>query len=153
MRIYAHKEIKKNVLTQLAPYFTETKQLHYLLNKSDLFQLEHNKIYYVQQSKKNEPKVKTLFGAFPITIDKTEYLREMDESYQIPPQCKSEILLQKIYKPSPTSLVEWVFVYADDRLKENYFAVPAGTDINEPGVKADLMWGLCLAASQALTPA
>ena len=155
MRLYAHKEVKKNVLQYLASYLVETRQVHYLWapkhntkQDQDLFQIDQNTIYYVEQQQKNV-KEKTLFGAFPITIDKTEYIKEETACYQVPPQCRQEILRQKIYKPSPTSLVEWVLVYEGERLRENYFYLPPGTDIHAPEIKADLLWGLHAPATQA----
>jgi hypothetical protein len=140
MRIYT---TKKNVPSQLEPFLYETRTVNYIWSQKneELFQIENNKIFYVQQSRKGE-KTKTLLGAFPITIDQTEYIKASEECYQIPPKCRSEILLQKVYKPSPTSLVEWIFVYEGEIFKENYFSLSADADINTPGIKADLIWGL-----------
>ena len=143
MRIYA--STKKNTNAKIIePFFHETRHLSYIWSpdNKELFQVECNKIYYVKQNRKGE-KMKTLLGAFPITIDPIEYLKSDDECYQIPPKSRSEFLLHKVYKPSPTSLVEWIFVYEGENLKENYFALPAEADINEPSIKAELLWGLC----------
>ena len=142
MRIYTNKKAN-NVLNKLEPFFFEVRHLSYIYsvsNSNEMYQVEHNKIYNVRVSKGKE-KTKTLLGAFPITIDYTEYIKEY-ECYQVPPKCRSEFLVHKIYKPSPSSLVEWVFVYEGDYLKENYFNVPGYADINSPQVKADLLWGL-----------
>lgn len=146
MRIYASINNKaNNVLNKLEPFFFELRHLSYIYsisnsNSNQMYQVEHNKIYNVRISQVKE-KTKTLLGAFPITIDYTEYIKE-DECYQVPPKCRSEFLVQKIYKPSPSSLVEWVFVYEGETLKENYFYVPGYADINSVQVKADLLWGL-----------
>jgi hypothetical protein len=159
MRIYAGtsaagtsvKDEKKNLLKLLEPHYYETQHIHYIWTSNDLYQVENNRIYYVRQLKTRE-KTKTLLGAFPITIDHTEYIKE-DECYQIPPKSRNEFLRHKVYKRTPTSLVEWIFVYEGEQLRENYFHVPKNTDINEPEIKADLLWGLCPPATQALTPA
>ena len=153
MRIYASINNKaNNVLNKLEPFFFEVRHLSYIYSTSgsnsisgsnEMYQVEHNKIYNVRVSQMKE-KTKTLLGAFPISIDYTEYIKE-DECYQVPPKCRSEFLVQKIYKPSPSSLVEWVFVYEGETLKENYFYVPGYADINSASVKADLLWGLHLA--------
>ena len=145
MRIYAHTILKKNVLSHLEPFYFETRQLSYITNadsrstNEDLYQVEQNKIYYIRRVK-NE-KQKTLFGAFPITIDHTEFIKE-DECYQVPVKYKTEFLRHKVFKSSPSSLVEWVFVYENDQMRENYFYVPSIEDINSPAIKADLMWCL-----------
>jgi len=157
MRIFASINNKaNNVLNKLEPFFFELRHLSYILSNnvsgsisnsisnSQMYQVEHNKIYNVRVSQVKE-KTKTLLGAFPISIDYTEYIKEY-ECYQVPPKCRSEFLVQKIYKPSPESLVEWVFVYEGEILKENYFFVPGYADINSAQVKADLLWGFCLVA-------
>ena len=162
----SNKNEKKNsILEKLEPYYVETRHINYIWtcttndssttsassssttsNCSELYQVENNRIYYIRQIKARE-KIKTLLGAFPITIDKTEYIKE-EECYQIPPKCRNEFLRHKVYKNSPTSLVEWIFVYEGEQLRENYFYLPNNLDINEPSIKADLLWGLC-----PLTPA
>jgi hypothetical protein len=155
---------KNSLFDKLEPYYYETRHLNYIwtggssttsasstTGGSDLYQVENNKIYYIRQLKSKE-RTKTLLGAFPITIDHIEYIKE-DECYQIPPKCKNEFLRHKVFKRTPTSLVEWVFVYEGDLLRENYFYVPMNHDINEVDIKADLLWGLHPPASQALTPA
>ena len=139
---------KNNLFDKLEPHYYETRHFNYIwtgasstAGTSELYQVENNKIYYIRQLKSKE-KTKTLLGAFPITIDHIEYIKE-DECYQIPPKCKNEFLRHKVFKRTPTSLVEWVFVYEGDQLRENYFYVPMQHDINEAGIKADLLWGLC----------
>ena len=145
MRIYASINNKaNNVLNKLEPFFFEIRHLSYICSISgSMYQVEHNKIYNVRVSQVKE-KSKTLLGAFPISIDYTEYIKE-DECYQVPPKCRCEFLVQKIYKPSPSSLVEWVFVYEGETLKDNYFYVPGYAEINSAQIKADLLWGLHLA--------
>ena len=154
--VSSNKNEKKNsILEKLEPYYVETRHINYIWTSdktstttdcSELYQVENNRIYYIRQIKARE-KIKTLLGAFPITIDKTEYIKE-EECYQIPPKCRNEFLRHKVYKNSPTSLVEWIFVYEGEQLRENYFYLPNNLDINEPSIKADLLWGLC-----PLTPA
>lgn len=144
MRIYAYTALKKNVLSHLEPFYCETRQISYIKSTNevasdDLYQVEQNKIYYVRRIK-NE-KEKTFFGAFPITIDYTEFIKE-DECYQVPIKYKTEFFRHKVFKSSPSSLVEWVFVYENDQLKENYFYVPATENFNKPAIKADIMWCL-----------
>lgn len=153
MRIYAHTILKKNVLTNIEPFYYETRQLNYIsrahsdsistntigTGSDDLYQVEQNKIYYIRCI--NSEKQKTLFGAHPITIDYTEFIKE-DECYQVPVKYKNQFFRHKVFKSSPSSLVEWVFVYENDQLKENYFYVPAREDINSSAIKADLLWCL-----------
>ena len=148
MKVYSSvstttKDEKKNLLKLLEPHFYEVRNLNYIwtANNTDLYQVENNRIYYIRQLKEKDNKTKTLLGAFPITIDHTEYIKE-NECYQIPPKSRNEFLRHKVYKRTPTSLVEWIFVYEGDQFRENYFYVPKNTDINEPDIKADLLWGL-----------
>ena len=139
MRLYAHTTLKKNVLSYIASADEIDAASAAPALDLDLYQIEQNKIYFIRRI--NKKSVKTLFGAFPITIDYTEFINE-GECYQVPVKYKTQRLLHKVFKRSPSSWVEWVFVYEEAELKENYFYVPDHLDINSPAIKADLMWCL-----------
>ena len=144
------QELESHVLmTKLEPFYLETREVHYLWSpikdkNTDKYivQLENQKMYSIKQANKNEL-TKTLFGAFPVTIDNTDYIKEA-EVFQVPPNCKSERLCQKVFKPSEKSSVEWIFVYEGALLKEHYFYVPTNASINDPAIRKDLLWGLML---------
>jgi hypothetical protein len=128
---------KKNIQSKLEPYFHEVRCVNNLWTADGLLCVENNKIYRVRI--KNVPVIKTMIGAFPITINNSEYIKEC-ECYQVHPHSRQEFLTHKVYKVSPSNLVEWVFVYCENVLQDNYFSLPDGSDINSPGVKADLLF-------------
>jgi hypothetical protein len=82
---------------------------------------------------------KTLLGAFPVTIDESEFIRE-EECFQIAPRSHKEYTTLKIYRASAgTSSLEWVLEYKDDELHDNYFTLPNGEDIHSVKNKAALL--------------
>jgi hypothetical protein len=142
MRIYGSANtnfIKKNNQAKLEPYFYQIRNINYIHTSDGLLQIENNRIYRIRVN--NAPVIKTMIGAFPITVNKTEYTRE-GECYQVHPNSRHEFLIHKVYKASPTNLVEWICVYRENNLLDNYFSLPEGTDINSPDVKADLLFFL-----------
>ena len=135
MRLF-FKTGKKNMTTKLEPYFCETRNLSYIWSEDGLLQVINNKIYRIRIQ--DAPVINTLLGAFPVTLDPSEYIRE-DECYQVLPTNYPEFLTQKIYKISLDKKVEWVFEYQQDTLRDNYFLLPEGTDIHSAEIKADLL--------------
>ena len=142
MRIYGNANtnfIKKNNQAKLEPYFYQIRNINNIYTSDGLLQIENNRIYRIRVN--NVPVIKTMIGAFPINVNKTEYIRE-GECYQVHPNSRQEFLIHKVYKVSPNNLVEWIFVYHENNLQDNYFSLPEGTDINSPSVKADLLFFL-----------
>jgi hypothetical protein len=135
MRIYAYliKDGNTELKNKLEPYFYEMRYTNRLWTPEGLFQIENNKIFRVRI--KDIPVTKTMIGAFPVTIDASEFVQEQEESYQVPPQSQPEYLIQKVYRLSHIashSHIEWVFVYdsSGEMLIDNYFYLPpsvAGT--------------------------
>jgi hypothetical protein len=121
MRIYAYliKDGNTELKNKLEPYFYEMRYSNRLWTPEGLFQIENNKIFRVRI--KDVPVTKTMIGAFPVTIDASEFVQEQEESYQVPPQSQPEYLIQKVYRLS--SHIEWVFVYdsSGEMLIDNYF--------------------------------
>jgi len=149
MRVYIHSNsnLKKNILSKLEPYFHNERYISYIWSVGGLLQVENNKIYKVKI--KDVLAKKTLLGAFPATIDESEFLRE-EESYQIAPRSYKEYTILKAYRlPEPAapqvagqaqpSVIEWILEYKDNELHDNYFSLPAGEDIHSPKNKADLL--------------
>lgn len=122
MRIYVianSTALKMSLLTKLAPYYYENRQIHYIWSvKNGLMQVVRDKIY--QMRIKDVNVVKTLMGAFPVTIDRSEIIRE-EECYQIPPKNYNEIIDLKVYRLTPTSNIDWIFEYKNGEMHDNYF--------------------------------
>ena len=137
MRIYAYliKDGNTELKNKLEPYFYETRYSNRLWTPEGLFQIENNKIFRVRI--KDVPVTKTMIGAFPVTIDASEFVQEPEESYQVPPQSQPEYLIQKVYRLS--SHIEWVFVYdsSGEMLIDNYFyGTDTGTSASAAGASA-----------------
>jgi hypothetical protein len=76
---------------------------------------------------------KTLLGAYPVTIDESEFIRE-EECFQIAPRAYKECVTLKTYRfPNFTS--EWILEFKDDELHDNYFN--SATDIQS--IKNELL--------------
>ena len=155
MRIYvlSNATVKKNILAKLDPYLHNTRHICYIWSVNGLLQVEGDKIYGIKI--KDVPSKKTLLGAFPVTIDESEFQRQ-EECYQIAPRSYKEYTTLKIYSASVSStsvsstsvssqasstasLLEWVLEYKDDELHDNYFTLPNGEDIHSAKNKADLL--------------
>jgi hypothetical protein len=137
MRIYilSNVNLKKNILAKLEPYLSHTKQINSIWSVDGLLQVENEKIYLMKI--KDVLAKKTLLGAFPVTIDESEFIRE-EECYQIAPGAYKEVMTLKTYR-MPDSALEWILEYKDDELHDNYFSLPAGADIQSPKNKADIL--------------
>ena len=153
MRIYAYliKDGNTELKNKLEPYFYETRYSNRLWTPEGLFQIENNKIFRVRI--KDVPVTKTMIGAFPVTIDASEFVQEQEETYQVPPQSQPEYLIQKVYRLS--SHTEWVFVYdsSGEMLIDNYFYSAAGTGAAGTGTSASAAGtsaaGTCTAEQKA----
>ena len=150
MRIYilSNATLKKNILSKLEPYLHNTRYISYIWSVNGLLQVEDNKIYRIKI--KDVISKKTLLGAFPVTIDESEFIRE-EECFQIAPRSYKEYTTLKIYSAAGTSaagtgaagtgtsMLEWVLEYKDDELHDNYFTLPNGEDIHSVKNKAALL--------------
>jgi hypothetical protein len=138
MRIYilSNATLKKNILNKLEPYLHSIRHICYIWSVNGLLQLEENKIYQVQI--KDVQSKKTLLGAFPVTIDESEFIRK-EECFQIAPRSYEEYTMLKTYKASSTSSIELILEYKDNELHDNYFTLPNGEDIHSAKNKADLL--------------
>ena len=146
MRIYvlSNAMLKKNI-SKLEPYLHNTRYISYIWSVNGLLQVENNKVYQVQI--KDVPAKKTLLGAFPVTIDESEFLRK-EECFQIAPRAYQEYTVMKIYRLNSAGdnagdgnnkPLEWVLEYKDDELYDNYFILPNGEDIHSAKNKAELL--------------
>jgi hypothetical protein len=161
MRIYvlSNATLKKNILSKLEPYLHSLRHISYIWSVNGLMQVENDKVYKVKI--KDVQSKKTLLGAFPVTIDESEFIRE-EECFQIAPRSFKEYTTLKTYRIASvagtsvagtsvagtstadtsvagTSLIEWVLEYKNDELHDNYFILPNGEDIHWPKNKADLL--------------
>ena len=132
MRVYAYliKEYKE-IKQKLEPYFYETRNINSLWTPAGIFYIKENKIFRVHI--KDVPALKTMLGAFPVTLDASEFVSDSEESYQVPPQSQPEYIIQHVYRLTPTNPLEWIFEYDNtgEILQNNYFYLPnhlIGTD-------------------------
>jgi len=157
MRIYANANssnyaFSDSIKQKLAAYFVEVRHINNLWTQDGLFQIENNKLFRVEI--KDVPIVKTLLGAYPVTIDASDFVKVDEEWYQVPPETHPELIVQKVYKASTSTSVsststsstaanklEWVFEYdsSGEVLRDNYFYLPPNEDIHASENKADLM--------------
>jgi hypothetical protein len=102
MRIYivSNATLKKNILSKLEPYLHNTRYISYIWSVNGLLQVEDNKVYRIKI--KDVISKKTLLGAFPVTIDESEFIRE-EECFQIAPRSHKEYTTLKIYKASEST--------------------------------------------------
>jgi hypothetical protein len=123
MKIYilSNQKLVKNTLPSLEPYVTCKRRICYIWSMHGLFEVENEKIYNVTIN--DQPSIKTLIGAFPATIDKSEFIRE-NESYQVAPRTYSDYIKIVSHKLTNTSNLEWVFEYKDNVIHNNYFQLP-----------------------------
>ena len=149
MRIYANANssnyaFSDSIKQKLAAYFVEVRHINNLWTQDGLFQIENNKLFRVEI--KDVPIVKTLLGAYPVTIDASDFVKIDEEWYQVPPETHPELIVQKVYKASVStstaaSKLEWVFEYdsSGEVLRDNYFYLPPNEDIHASENKADIM--------------
>ena len=150
MRVYTSTSIKNDamqnkLINKLEPYFYESRTKSHIVTRDGLLQMVNNRLYRLGSSNSNDSSnssnssnKKTIIGVFPITIKDEPSLGE--ECYQIPPASEQKVFIHRVYKLSDESAVEWIFVYNNNNvLQEYYFSLPDGTDINQPDVKADIL--------------
>jgi hypothetical protein len=142
MRLYilSNANLKKNILGKLEPYLQNTRFISYIWSLSGLLQVEDNKIYRMRI--KDVLSRKTLLGAYPATIDESEFIRE-EECFQIAPRSYNEYMTLKSYR-LPASDFEWILEYKDDELHDNYFSLSNTQDIHSPKIKAEILQFLSL---------
>ena len=126
MRIYILSNINvKKLQPKLEPFYHNTRYISYIWSAGGLFQIENNKIYRIKI--KDVLSEKTLIGAFPAQVDKSEFVRE-EECYQIAPRSFKEYTTVLTYRFAAAhalaSDLEWVLEFKDDELTDNYFQVP-----------------------------
>ena len=139
MRIFilSNVNVMKNLIPKLEPYLHSTRHISFIWSFNGLFQVENERIYRMKI--KDVMTKKTLLGAYPATIDESEFIRE-EECYQIAPRSIKEYTTLKTYRlPVQESKVEFILEYKDDVLHDNYFSVPNATDIHSPKIKAELL--------------
>jgi hypothetical protein len=156
MRIYANANssnyaFSETIKPKLAAYFVEVRHINNLWTPDGLFQIDNDKLFRVEI--KDVPVVKTLLGAYPVTIDGSEFSRVGEEWYQVPPETHPELIIQKVYKASASASstasvstaanmkLEWIFEYdsSGEVLRDNYFYLPPNEDMHASENKADLM--------------
>ena len=154
MRIYTNANssnyaFSETIKPKLAAYFVEVRHISNLWTPDGLFQIDNDKLFRVEI--KDVPVVKTLLGAYPVTIDGSEFSRVGEEWYQVPPETHPELIIQKVYKASASvsstastsasMKLEWIFEYdsSGEVLRDNYFYLPPNEDIHASENKADLM--------------
>jgi len=135
MRVYCSSTTHLNgVPEKIKPFFIIDRSVIHILSQDGALLLEDNNIYRVKESVK--PIKKTMIGVFSVAL-KEEVIKTF--CHQVPPKSKQETTLHKVFKLSLQSVLEWIFVYKQDKLPENYFSLPEGTDINDANVKAELL--------------
>ena len=112
MRIYTSSSaLKKNTsisnIDKMEPYFCENRLVQHLITKDGTLLIENNKLY--RMHKDPRPAKNTLLGVYPVTAVHED--KKGEECFQIPPQSTIEKLTYKVYKVSPESVGEWIFVY------------------------------------------
>ena len=144
MRLYT-SIICNKLLAALTPYLYLERDLTYIWSTDGLLQMEGNKLY--RQSIKDVPLIKTIFGAYPVTLDASTFLNTAgEEEFQVVPGAKVEQIKQKMYRLSPTSLVNCVFEYnSKNELMDQYFSIEMNglvvdvSNIHANPIKGELM--------------
>jgi len=140
MRIFilSNQHIESHgIIKKLDPFIHKTSYISYIWSMNGLFEVEDNKIYNIDIV--DVPVVKTLFGAYPITIDKSKFIR-IEECYQISPRAYNEYTEELRFRLTPTSNIEWVIVFQSNILHDNYFYIPGDDDtmIHKEPIRSEL---------------
>lgn len=109
------------MLEKLEPYLQSTRKVNYIWSINGLYQVENNKIYKMQI--KDVPSKKTLIGAFPVTIDESEFIRGQEEAYQVAPRSYIDYITLKTYRLQPSSTLVWILEFKNNELQDNYFSL------------------------------
>lgn len=119
--ILSNQYIEKNeILDKLTDYIHHTTYINFIWSINGLIEIEDSKIYSVDIV--DVPVIKTMIGAYPVTIDNSKYIR-CEETYQTYPRSINEFVFQQRFKFSHDSKVEWVVEYKNDELYDNYFYI------------------------------
>jgi hypothetical protein len=113
------------IMEKLQPFIHKTSYISYIWSINGLLEVEDNKIFNIDVV--DVPVVKTLFGAYPITIDKSKFVRN-EECYQVAPRTYNEYTEEQRFRLTPTSKVEWVIEFREDIIHDNYFYIPGDDD-------------------------
>lgn len=113
------------IMEKLQPFIHKTSYISYIWSINGLLEVEDNKIFNIDVV--DVPVVKTLFGAYPITIDKSKYVRN-EECYQVAPRTYNEYTEEQRFRLTPTSKIEWVIEFREDIIHDNYFYIPGDDD-------------------------
>ncbi len=126
------------ILKKLEPFIQKTSYISYIWSINGLLEVEDNKIYTIDIV--DVPVIKTLFGAYPVTIDKSKFIRN-EECYQIAPRTYNEYTEEQRYRLTPQSELEWVFEFREDGLHDNYFYIPGDNQnsIHKEPIRSELM--------------
>lgn len=142
--------IGKSALSNLQPFFYETRLLQNIWSKEGLLQLNNNHVFRCRI--KDGKIFKTLLGVCPVTIDMSEIIKE-NECNQILPDAYKEIITQQVYRLSADSSVECILEYKDGTLYDWHLSIPSTVHaslttpediIHQPTVKQDLLHLLSL---------
>jgi len=112
-------------MEKLQPFIHKTSYISYIWSINGLLEVEDNKIFNIDIV--DVPVVKTLFGAYPITIDKSKFVRN-EECYQVAPRTYNEYTEEQRFRLTPTSKIEWVIEFREDIIYDNYFYIPGDDD-------------------------
>ena len=126
-----------NIIKKLEPFIHRTSYISYIWSMNGLIEVEDNIIYNIDIV--DVPVVKTLFGAYPATIDKSKFIR-IEECYQTAPRSYNDYTEEQRFRLTPTSQVEWVVEFKDDVLYDNYFYIPGDDDsiIHKEPIRSEL---------------
>ena len=113
------------IMEKLQPFIHKTSYISYIWSINGLLEVEDNKIFNIDVI--DVPVVKTLFGAYPITIDKSKFVRN-EECYQVAPRTYNEYTEEQRFRLTPTSKIEWVIEFREDIIHDNYFYIPGDDD-------------------------
>lgn len=129
MRIYIYSNLhinnNNNIEEKLKQYLFSKTYISYIWSINGVLEVENNKIYNIDIV--DVPVIKTIIGAFPSTIDKSEFIRT-EECYQIQPRSYNEYIKLCKYRLSESSELEWIIEYKDNKLYNNYFYLPSSDE-------------------------
>jgi len=128
-----------NILKKLEPFINKTSYISYIWSINGLMEIEDNQIYNVDIV--DIPVIKTMIGVYPVSIDKSKFIRSEEISYQVAPRAYNEYTEEQRFRLTPTSQIEWVVEFQNDILHDNYFYIPGDNDtiIHKEPIRSELM--------------
>jgi len=128
-----------NILKKLEPFINKTSYISYIWAINGLMEIEDNQIYNVDIV--DIPVIKTMIGVYPVSIDKSKFIRSEEISYQVAPRAYNEYTEEQRFRLTPTSQIEWVVEFQNDILHDNYFYIPGDNDtiIHKEPIRSELM--------------